>query len=78
MDIDPEILKNTTHCKKYFECLLDKNNSSCLKVHVTHCVGAKVLFVKCANHLCRYNMNYGTKIICHCPTRLEIYKKHRR
>jgi hypothetical protein len=78
LEIESLILKKTAHCRKNFDCLRDQNDSSCLNVPVTYCVGAKILFVKCTDRTCQYRMSYGHNTVCNCLTRLEIYKKHRK
>ena len=77
MKIDQTIIEKTIHCKKEFECLHDVHNSCCIHHKIIRCVEESVLFVKCNDCLCRYNMMYGgNNSVCSCPVRMEIYRKH--
>jgi hypothetical protein len=72
MEIKKEILDETVHCKKDFECI--KNNKTCCKVERS--VDDKVLFVECSEkNSCKYRLAYGSYFICTCPTRIEIYRR---
>ena len=57
MEIDEEILKNTTECNKNFHCLSTGNHIYC---KVETCINNKVHFVKCmSEESCPYKMNFG-------------------
>jgi len=74
IEIDKEILKKTTDCKKNFECLNKDCNVLC-KVVIN--INQDVLFVKClCKDICNYQMFYGYETICTCPTRKEIFNKY--
>jgi len=77
MKIDQKVIEKTIHCKKEFECLRDVHTSCCINHKVVRCVEKRVLFVKCMDCLCHYNMTYGVNnIVCSCPVRVEIYRKY--
>ena len=74
MNIDKEVLKQTTKCEKSFSCLKNTNHVYC---KVESCVSKKVHFIKCLNNdeYCVYKMAFGTSFVCNCPTRKEIFNK---
>lgn len=80
MKIDDNIVKQTTLCVKDFKCLREIKCSklpekSCLK-NVVCCISDYFFVVECTEIDCPYFLNYGGKSICHCPTRLAVYKKY--
>jgi uncharacterized beta-barrel protein YwiB (DUF1934 family) len=77
LDIDKEIIKETIRCGCNFHCLKHKKDN-CLLMKVDGCVSNAVLFVKCTNTTCSYKMNFGSSIICNCPTRREIFIKYKK
>jgi hypothetical protein len=75
MIIDKNILEKTTKCEKNFKCL-DNPKEICCKVEEV--IDNKVFFVKCLSYdYCNYKTPYGYSNICSCPTRIEIYRKHK-
>jgi len=81
MEIDEEILKKTTKCPYNFECLNDlksnyKSEGSCIN-NVKNFVSEKLIFVNCSNSSCSYFMTFGYSVVCNCPTRMEIFIKHK-
>ena len=73
MKIDKEIVKKTTTCGKYFNCLNDEKHILC---KVEHCIN-NVHFLEWSNkNNCRYKLKFDVEKICMCPTRKEIYKKY--
>jgi len=75
VEIDQNILNETIHCDYDFECLKNKN-FLCKRTKVENFISRKVLFINCNNLFCKYRMNFGDGVICHCPTRKEIYNKY--
>ena len=73
IEIDIEAIKKTIHCRKDIDCLKCED---CILKKVDSLVGGQVLFIDCADSSCDYYMRYGSSTICHCPTRLAIYKKY--
>lgn len=73
MEIDIDIIKETIHCRKDFDCL---KNGNCILKKVDNFVSGNVLFVNCADNGCDYHMSYDNSTICRCPTRQAIYKKY--
>ena len=76
MEIDDEILKETTCCEKDFSCL---KNGKLVLCTVEKCINDKVHFVHCLeSKYCNYRFSFGTAFICSCPTRKEIYRVFRK
>lgn len=81
MKIDEKILKKTTKCPNNFECLNDlksnkKREGSCIN-NMKIFVSNELIFVDCSNCFCSYFMNFGYSVVCKCPTRMEIFIKHK-
>ncbi len=78
MEIPERIIKETIHCKRYFECL--EANNECFKLNgkLERCLDGKVHIVKCNEIVCHYKMSFGKYTICNCPTRKEIYRIHKK
>ena len=73
MEIDKEILNNTTNCEKNFDCLTNDKHVYC---KVENAINNEVHFVKCLHDdSCTYKMSFGYSYICTCPTRKEIFNK---
>ncbi len=74
MEIDKEILKKTSDCKKNFDCLKNDQHIFC---KVEYCVNHEVHFVKCMDvDYCVFKMYFGQSFTCNCPTRKEIFNKY--
>ena len=72
--INPEILKNTTKCRKDFSCLSGKRTDLC-KVELS--VKDKIHFVICLNdEPCNYKISFGYSFVCRCPVRKELYNRY--
>ena len=74
-EIDEKILKATTTCAHHFGCSENENHPCLAKVE--DCVSREVHFVNCPRQ-CSYRMNYGNSVICHCPTRKEIFNNYKK
>jgi hypothetical protein len=76
IEIDEDIKKNTTKCKKDFKCLRDNNYELC---KVIESVRDNVLFIECLEmQPCSYKTVFGySSYICSCPTRKEIYRRYK-
>ncbi len=75
MEIEHEIIRQTTLCSKNFGCL---KNQTCISNEVESFVNEKVLFLTCTEKGCPYYMSFGYSTICNCPTRKEIVRKYKR
>jgi hypothetical protein len=72
--VSEEAIAETKKCMKDFSCLTGLREGLC---QVDYCVSGKVHFIKCLNEKhCPYTTTFGDGLICHCPTRKEIYNKH--
>ena len=76
IEIDEFVLKKTNHCTHSFECLKNENHHLIAKVE--KCLDGEILFVNCGNRNCNYKMNFSNSTTCYCPTRKEIFKKHKK
>ena len=76
MDIEiPEKVKDATRaCFKGFSCL---SNNACNTCDVAYDLQRNVLMLKsCSEDYCPYHELWGTKHVCLCPTRYELFTKH--
>ena len=76
MEIDEVILQNTKKCSSNFECLTNENYT-CRTTIVDRNYNNKILFINCPKGSCNYRTNFGDKLICSCPIRIEIYVKYK-
>jgi hypothetical protein len=76
IEIDEDIQKNTTKCKKVFKCLADNNYKLC---KIIESVRDNVFFIECLGvKPCIYKISFGySSYVCNCPTRKEIYRKYK-
>lgn len=72
-----EPLNNCILCPNDFECRSVEDNCKCITSSVLSLVDNRLLFVKCSNTWCAYNMNFGCSTICCSSKRLEIYRKNK-
>jgi hypothetical protein len=73
MEINKELIKETTKCQKSFDCL---NNDKHIFSKVENCVNNKIHFVKCSDYSCSYLVSFGNSYVCSCPIRKEIFNKY--
>ena len=73
IEIDIDIIKKTTRCRKDFDCL--KNQNHAFKT-VSSAMAEEFLWIHCNEKGCDYYLSFGNSTICNCPTRLAIYKKY--
>jgi hypothetical protein len=79
--ISDEIKDRTTECPSDFSCLTEDANPMC-NIDIPMCNGDYIssengLFIKpLSNDDCPYQMPFRSGFLCHCPTRLEIFKKY--
>jgi hypothetical protein len=73
IEIDTNILSQTTECGRDFACLADTGKLC----RVENCVNNKVHFIECRDDAkCNYQISFGYSYICTCPTRKEIYNRY--
>ena len=73
-EINPKIIKETTKCCFEFQCIEEDGKPQC---EVEALSAGGVLFVKNPLSLnCNYHLSNGYGHICHCPTRIELYRKY--
>ena len=75
LEIYEQTLKETTKCRKEFECLKDEDHF-CDR-NVVSCVSKAVHFVDCSES-CSYKIRFGITPFCSCPTRKEIFNKYQK
>ncbi|MBA4387945.1 MAG: hypothetical protein C0404_08180 [Verrucomicrobia bacterium] len=67
--------KATTKCTKGFSCLTGQSDVC----EVEACINESVYFVYCLDKgNCSYKKAYGHGHFCTCPTRQELFNKHKR
>ena len=70
-NVPEETIAETQRCEKGFSCLNEGTEDLC---QIESCVNGKVHFIKClSTKSCSYQIHYGDKCICLCPTRKELY-----
>ena len=75
LDIDNSVLEETTSCERTFACLKGEEHIYC---RVEDSVVDRIHFVSCLNKkYCSYKIDFGLSKVCSCPTRIEIFKKHK-
>jgi hypothetical protein len=75
LDIDNSVLNDTTSCERTYACLKGKEHIYC---KVKEIVVDKIHFISCLNKsYCNYKVDFGLSQVCSCPTRIEIFKKHK-
>jgi hypothetical protein len=72
--VPEEILKNTTKCRNDQRCLeLDQSNAMPM-CEVAYAFGNNLMFIKHLNSTyCPYQIAFGDRHICTCPTHYAIY-----
>lgn len=74
-NVSEETTEETKKCDKDFSCLKGQHEDLC---PVKDCVNGKVHFVECLNSTqCLYKTSFGESFICNCPTRKELFNKHK-
>jgi len=75
-NVSEETIEETKKCDKDFSCLEGQREDLCT---VEQCVNGKVHFIECLDRSngCPYKISFGYSFICHCPTRKELYNKHK-
>jgi hypothetical protein len=70
------ILAETTKCEMDFVCLSGKIDHLC---KIERAIGSNpiLLLLQGETPICHYNCMFGSRFICACPTRREIYKRYR-
>ena len=72
--VSEETIADTKKCKKDFSCLSKQSEDLC---QIESCINGKVHFIKCLSTAsCSYQVYYGDRCICCCPTRKELYNQH--
>ncbi len=75
LEINDNVLNNTTRCRKDFACLSGTGQCLC---KLTYCFSGKSYFIEPeGNLLCNYKVSFSGSVLCGCPTRKEIYNRYR-
>ncbi|MFO8133003.1 MAG: hypothetical protein R6U10_03585 [Thermoplasmatota archaeon] len=74
LGISDTVIADTDRCRKNFACLDPEQRSVCpVEQRIMD-----VLFVEPDdNFFCAYKTSFGDSYVCGCPTRQELYAKHR-
>jgi hypothetical protein len=74
LHVDPETRRVTTRCDKNFSCLAGSRDRLC---KVEECVDGNLHFVQCEHgQACAYQVMFGARCLCSCPTRREIHDRY--
>ncbi len=74
LEINENVLEDTTRCKKEFVCLAGAGDCLC---EVKYSINRKSFFIKCERiMLCNYKVSMGNYMLCGCPTRKAIYNQY--
>ena len=74
LNIRPEIIAKTEKCDNNFTCLVNPKESIC---EVSEAIGGEILFIcNRKRDYCNYSVDFGNNVLCHCPTRKEIFRKY--
>ena len=76
INIDPNILNQTTHCRDNFSCLSGKKSCLCeVGRHMKS--NSSAVFIQPQNEeACNYKMAFGYGWICNCTTRKTLYREY--
>jgi len=73
LNINSEILGQTTKCPHEFECLVSEKYPAC----EVEKIPANIHFVKKKILSCPYKVSFGYGQLCICPTRIEVYRQYK-
>ncbi|MFO8009801.1 MAG: hypothetical protein R6U89_03205 [Dehalococcoidia bacterium] len=69
--VSDSAINNAAKCSYDFRCVNHGGMPAC---PVDRKIEKNGLFVNSTqNHECNYKLSFGTRYICHCPVRIEIY-----
>jgi hypothetical protein len=73
--INNKILQQTTKCPLSFQCLDDEKRTICT---VEWCLKDNGCFLETVKpNGCPYKVKFGATYMCKCPTRHELFTKHK-
>ena len=76
INIDPNILNQTTQCRDNFSCLFGIKDCLC-EVEKQMKSNSSAVFIKPKDDkACNFIMSFGYGWICNCPTRKTLYREH--
>ena len=68
--------KRTPKCSCNFECLNnDKWDTCCIEKEIS---GGLIIKYICKEKFCNYCLSYGSRNICMCSIRVEIFRRYNR
>jgi len=74
IEVDEDIIKQTTKCRKNFSCLSGERPFCTVEL----CIENEIHFIKCAgNESCIYRVSFGYSYVCICPVRKELYNRYK-
>lgn len=74
LEISDQALKETTECQFSFQCLHDEKRCVCI---IERYLEGNGCFLKIAkSRLCPYMISFGYSQMCHCPVRIELYRRY--
>ena len=73
-EISEDTKKRTSKCPYNFECVA---GGKCVTCRVEKEIsGALIIDRICNKQLCKYFLFFGSRNICMCPVRVEIYRRY--
>ncbi len=73
-EIYSKIIEETTRCCFDFQCLEENGKPHC---EIEDYAMGEVYYVKCQSCIrCDYQVTHGSRNLCFCSTRTELYKKY--
>jgi len=74
--ISEDTKKRTLKCSYNFECLNNDKFATCgIDKEIS---GGLIINKICNQKVCNYFLDAGSRHICACPIRVEIYRRHNR
>jgi hypothetical protein len=74
--ISEDAKKRTPKCSCNFECLFnDKWDTCSIEKEIS---GGLIIKYICTEKFCNYYLSYGSRNICMCPIRVEIFRRYNR
>ena len=76
LQVPDEVKQATTECTAGFACLGNDGANLCRVMAAVH---NDILFIDAQTESnCPYRHRFGRRTACVCPTRVAVYKQHRR
>jgi len=78
LQIDEAILKKTTECPNELKCLNRAEYPLCRAENRPPVGDYGIFVITIERNSCSYKIPFGYSHMCKCPTRMELYKRHKK